>query len=192
MILGGFSTGEFVMSESKTRDKLEPTRADWPLLALNAAEDGTLSPVQMQKVLFLLERQAPELIKSDFYSFAAYNYGPFSQQIYADLKRHAREGRVAFATAPGRGSSNYVITASGEEFVGKFALAPELRAYLHKLMRWAKSLRFSELVGAIYQAYPDYAENSIFSSDDFVGRSGAMMARYSWPTSKLVTGQRMP
>jgi len=42
-----------------------PTRADWPLLALDTAEDGVLTPVQMQKALFLLEKQAHDLIPTD-------------------------------------------------------------------------------------------------------------------------------
>ena len=73
-----------------------PARADWPLLALDAADDGELSPVQMQKVLFLLDKQARNRIRSDFYTFSAYNYGLFSQQIYSDLDWHAREGKIAF------------------------------------------------------------------------------------------------
>jgi uncharacterized phage-associated protein len=141
----------------------QPSRADWPLLALNAADDGVLSPVQMQKVMFLLDKQARNLIEGDFYTFAAYNYGPFSQQIYTDLEWHAREGRIAFDSSQGRGWSNYVITGPGEEHANELHMDADLWEYLVQIVRWAKSLRFSELVGAIYKAYPDYAKNSIFS-----------------------------
>jgi hypothetical protein len=142
-----------------------PTRADWPLLALDTAEDGVLTPVQMQKALFLLEKQAHDLIPTDFYSFAAYNYGPFSSQIYDDLNEHAREGRIVFNQTPGRSWSSYLITPVGElrATMVTSEIDIDLLNYLDDLVIWVKSLRFSELVGAVYKAYPDYAKNSIFS-----------------------------
>ena len=139
-----------------------PTRADWPLLALSVADDGTLTPVQMQKVLFLLDQQAHDRLGDNFYIFRPHNYGPFSSLIYDDLEQHALEGRIVFDNQGGRWS-NYVITGLGEEYLEDIEADIDLYGYLGELVRWAKSLRFSELVGAIYQAYPDFAKNSIFS-----------------------------
>jgi hypothetical protein len=142
-----------------------PTRADWPLLALYAAEDGVLTPVQMQKVLFLLDQEVRDQIGTDFYNFKPYNYGPFASEIYNDLVEYALDGWIVFDNAPGRNWNKYVITAQGEdrasEIIGKIDAG--VSAYLTEIVAWAKSLRFSELVGAIYKAYPDYAKNSIFS-----------------------------
>jgi hypothetical protein len=143
----------------------KPTRADWPLLALHAAEDGVLTPVQMQKVLFLLDKQAHELLGAGFYRFEAYNYGPFASQIYSDLNEHARDGKIIFDEAPGKTWNKYVITPLGEVRVAEVidSVEDNLIEYLEVIVAWAKSLRFSELVGAIYKAYPTYAKNSIFS-----------------------------
>ena len=142
-----------------------PDRSDWPLLALEAAEDGALTPVQMQKVLFLLSKQALHLISTDFYDFEAYNYGPFSSQIYRDLAQNAREGKIVYDGAPNRNWSRYVITAQGKDraYNVMAEVDPEVRDYLRTIVGWAKSLPFSELIGAIYKAYPEYAVNSIFS-----------------------------
>lgn len=142
-----------------------PRRADWPLLALYAADDGALTPVQMQKVLFLLDKQAHDLIPTEFYTFSAYNYGPFASQIYIDLEQHAREGRIVFDNPAGRSWRGYVITPVGKARAAQISddIDRNLLNYLGDLVRWVKSLRFSELVGAIYKAYPDYAKNSIFS-----------------------------
>jgi uncharacterized protein YwgA len=143
----------------------KPTRADWPLLALHVAEDGVLTPVQMQKVLFLLDKQAHGRLGADFYKFTPYNYGPFSSQIYSDLQKLESEGKIAFDNPRGTTWRKYVLTGRGDDFVIGLIehVDEELLGYLRELVRWAKSLRFSELVGAIYKAYPDYAKNSIFS-----------------------------
>jgi len=141
------------------------TRADWPLLALYAADDGVLTPVQMQKVLFLLDQQARNRLNTDFYTFEAYNYGPFSSRIYNDLDEHARGGIIAYDGTTGRNWSNYVITAQGETHAAAAVseVDGDVWQYLVRTVAWAKSLRFSELVGAIYRAYPDFARNSIFA-----------------------------
>jgi uncharacterized protein YwgA len=142
-----------------------PVRADWPLFALHVAEDGVLTPVQMQKVLFLLDKQAHELLGTDFYRFEAYNYGPFASEIYSDLNELARDGRIILDKAPGKTWNKYVIAPLGKARVAEVIDRADGRVidYLKTVVAWAKSLRFSELVGAIYKAYPPYAKNSIFS-----------------------------
>ena len=76
-----------------------------------------------------------------------------------------------------RNWSNYVITAQGETHAAAAVseVDGDVWQYLVRTVAWAKSLRFSELVGAIYRAYPDFARHSIFAPelilDDSTGRS---------------------
>ncbi|GAH73860.1 unnamed protein product, partial [marine sediment metagenome] len=59
-------------------------KKDWILLALNCSEDKTLSPVQLQKSLFLLGHMFPDAVNNNFYNFIPYHYGPFCLKIYED------------------------------------------------------------------------------------------------------------
>ncbi len=60
---------------------------DWTLLAISAAKGRGLSPIQLQKSLFLLERRlSKEELGEQFYEFVPYNYGPFDVKIYQDAK----------------------------------------------------------------------------------------------------------
>jgi uncharacterized protein YwgA len=86
-------------------------RQDWTLLAVSFAESSGISPVRLQKSLFILGQELPSEVGNDFYQFSAYNYGPFSKQIYLDAERLAIDGYIAidktgrypmyFATAQG-------------------------------------------------------------------------------------------
>jgi len=58
-------------------------RKDWILIVLDCSKDKTLSPVQLQKSLFLLKYMNPDMF-NNFYNFIAYHYGPFCLDIYED------------------------------------------------------------------------------------------------------------
>jgi len=81
------------------------------------------------------------------------------------LNEHVGAGRIVYDGAPGRNWHNYVITGLGcghaETLIDE--IDPDVWEYLRRIVTWAKSLRFSELIGAIYAAYPDFARNSIFA-----------------------------
>ena len=65
-------------------------RKYWTLLALGAAEGKALTPVKLQKTLFLLGQVFPKM--EDFYNFVPYDYGPFNASIYEDAKILAQDG----------------------------------------------------------------------------------------------------
>src|SRR5262245_8636135 len=125
------------------------TPADWTLVAIAAGKEKGLSPVQLQKILFLLgiEKRA-EL--GDFYRFSAYNYGPFCKQIYEDAEILAEQGLVAITPATGRQFSVFIATAEGAERVDALRADAPPRAvkYLDSVVQWARSLTFGQLVRA--------------------------------------------
>ena len=138
-------------------------RQHWTLLALCAAKGRTLSPVQLQKSLFLLGEMLPDAVGQAFYKFQPYHYGPFAAEIYSDAEQLAREGLVLIAPTP-QGWSQYSATSTGtvqgEEL--KHKPSPEAREYLDKVVPWVQSQSFSELVRVVYQNFPDYRKHSIF------------------------------
>jgi uncharacterized protein len=138
-------------------------RQDWTLLAISLAKGRGLSPVQLQKVLFLLGKSVPSDIGSDFYTFEPYNYGPFDRTIYSDAGFLSTVGLVNISST-GSGYSEYTATPEGQtrSEIIKATASPRAVAYLEKVVPWAQALSFSSLVRAIYNKYPEYRRNSVF------------------------------
>ena len=80
------------------------TRQDWLLLALSKSPGGAMSPVQIQKAMFLFGQEAGDTVGTDFYSFQPYDYGPFDSAVYEDLRRMTNGlGRVRERLGPRTG-----------------------------------------------------------------------------------------
>lgn len=138
-------------------------RYHWTLLATKLANTSGLSPVQLQKALFLLAKGMPNAVGSDFYTFIPHNYGPFSRDIYEDATRLARENLVAI-TSEGR-YPQYRCTPAGEG-IAKMMLPtadPKAVEYLDNIVTWVQRQTFAGLVSSIYRKFPEYRVNSVFS-----------------------------
>jgi hypothetical protein len=130
-----------------------PERSDWLLLALAHRKGKPLTPAQVQKAMFVLGAEFPRVVGPNFYAFVPYNYGPFDADVYRDLDAFARRGLV---TIDGSGSGrSYAATAEGVE--ASLEIERQLTAstrtaheYLRRVVDWAASLTFAELVRAIY------------------------------------------
>lgn len=140
------------------------TRTDWLLLALGFSTGG-LTPVQLQKVLFLLGERRKNVVGPDYYTFKPYNYGPFSQAIYSDVDLLASFlEQVEVDESRGRQLRSYRLTASGAQRVKELAKSAPAEgvAYLREVVPWAQQLTFADLVRAIYDAYPRMRAKSVF------------------------------
>ena len=139
-------------------------KKDWMLLVLSAAEGTTLSPVQLQKALFLVGENLPWAVGDNFYHFVPYNYGPFDPSVYSDAEALAADGWGTISYQPGRKFYEYAITTEGQMQAKriKHALPSEVVKYVGSVVAWIKSVTFSELLRAIYAKYPDYARHSVF------------------------------
>lgn len=140
-------------------------RQELVLAALAAGESNSeLSPVQAQKLFFLIDQNVAEAIGGQQFNFQPYDYGPFDSAVYSDLDWLAlpEEGMIEI-TRSGR-YRTYRLTERGREF-GQDKLTQidaGARDYFGRAKDWVKSLSFQGLVKAIYQAYPDMRANSIF------------------------------
>jgi len=136
----------------------------WMLLAISSSVNGTLSPVQLQKSLFIFGQEKKKEVGSSFYKFDPYHYGPFSQAIYTDAAALDVDGYIQIVQIPSRSWPEYTITKAGLD------KASELREvvpkkdykYLSEVVNWAKSLSFADLLRAIYEQYPAFKKNSVF------------------------------
>lgn len=139
-------------------------RKHWTLLVISAAGTRGLSPVQLQKCLFLIGKNLPDEVGGNFYSFVPYNYGPFDQAVYADADTLVNEKLVTVTRAAGKTWAYYVITPEGTETAGRIAITlnPRVRDYIPKVVQWVLELSFVQLLNAIYQKYPEYKANSVF------------------------------
>lgn len=146
---------------------MEMHRADWLLLLLavrDAAEP--LDPVRLQKGMFLLANET-QLPQAQRYDFFAYDYGPFSVDLYRDLDLLHRQGMIERMRAPGYTWFRYRPTLRGlgdaERIVGQMdasqrSCAKVLQRLKHDVLRRG----FRELLEYVYERYPEYAENSVF------------------------------
>jgi len=132
---------------------------------------------RLQKMIFLLQKKFEEddggLPISDRYNFTAYDYGPFSQPLYADLDELRAEGSdknklvVERSDTFDRGKVKYryELTPAGTAFI-EDELADD--AKFQEILRRAEEIKeefnhlsLSQVIERVYSEYPEYAENSV-------------------------------
>jgi hypothetical protein len=138
---------------------------DWTLLVIASAGGKTVSPVQLQKTLFLLGKKLTPTQRhsSKFYKFRAYDYGPFDRTIYDHADELRSEGLILIHPEAGS-SRHYVALPAGIDRADQLRaeLEPTVTEYLDEVVAWARGLGFNDLVRAIYLEYPETKVNSVF------------------------------
>lgn len=138
---------------------------DAVLAAFVPAAGAVYTPVQVQKMLFLIDRNLSSRIGTRF-EFIPYSYGPFDKNIYSLLEQLEAEGCVEILCHPFIRWKKYKLTCKGQQEGEKIlaSLEPQVRDFITKVSVFVRSLSFAELVSAIYQAYPEMRANSVFQS----------------------------
>ncbi len=138
------------------------TRQDWLLLMLAAAGRKPLSPLQLQKSLFLVGYDLAKLVGPDFYTFRPFDYGPFDATVYRDAEEQAAQGLVTIRSHP---VTRRVFSLTMRGMTRARALEPglptEAARHCRYIVQWAQSQTFQELTQAIYEHFPAYAERSV-------------------------------
>jgi hypothetical protein len=140
-------------------------RRDWTLLVLDRAGTTGLSPIQLQKTLFLIGKNLRAEVGDDYYEFVPYNYGPFDPRVYQDAEYLVAHGFAQMIQVSGRSWSYYTITTLGHgvaHHITETELTERADQYLTKVVTWVQSLSFAQLLTAIYKAYPQYKAKSVF------------------------------
>ncbi len=132
------------------------------LAALAPAKGTSHTPVQVQKLLFLIDREISDLIDGPHFNFQPYDYGPFDKAVYDELRKLKNKGHVYII--PEENWQNYMLTKTGESMGEKIlnSLPPIAQDYIERVSEFVRKLTFSQLVSAIYKTYPEMRDNSVF------------------------------
>ncbi len=140
---------------------------DWTLLAMALAGGKPLSPVQLQKSVFLFGKLLPdEVLSREFYEFVPYNYGPFCSDVYRDAEELAEEGLAQINAVTTHSYSQYSATPEGITGGNRLRdlLPPDAAEHAQVIVDWVRAQSFRGLVSAIYEKYPEFRANSVFTA----------------------------
>lgn len=138
-------------------------REEFVLAVLSTGDRNPFSPVQVQKIFFLLDKNITEDIGGPFFSFQPYNYGPFDIKVYKTLEELEERGLVSISHH--KTWNQYHLTSAGQQFGEEHfqSLTPEAQEYIQKISKFVRQLSFHDLVSVIYKAYPEMKVNSVIT-----------------------------
>jgi uncharacterized protein len=147
--------------ERREKGTLIMEQKELVLASMAAARGGAYQPVQIQKLIFLFQERTQN---GRVFDFVPFDYGPYDATIYHWLEELSAEGFVEIQGGPYAKRRLYQLTPEGTELanseLGK--LSDRDRDYLIRLSEWVRSISFAQLVGAVYKAYPEMRQNSVF------------------------------
>ena len=139
-------------------------RPGYVLASMSPANMGYFSPVQVQKLFFLLDRNISGHTEGPHFNFVPYDYGPFDSTVYNQLRELESNDLVEIDGYYRQPFRAYGLTSAGQEQgLQQFQEFPnDVQAYIKGTVEFVRSASFSELVSSIYSAYPDMKVNSVF------------------------------
>lgn len=140
-------------------------RRELLLAVLASAKGRPFQPAQIQKAVFLIEKNMPHLIhKGPHYKFVPYNYGPFDRSVYVEAANLQAERLAVVAQSDNGRWNTYAASDAGihEGEIILDRLKLKTRRYIDSVVEWVLAQSFGSLVKSIYDAYPEMKENSIF------------------------------
>ena len=141
-------------------------RADSILAAMAATGEGAhVDPVQLQILLFLIDREIPTLVGGPHFEFQPSNVGPSDPSVYDELECLAESGEVI---VDGIGSyPSCTLSPTGHErglsaLKGVHATVTE---YLENTAWWVISQPLGIVLAALYKKFPDVAAKRTIGPD---------------------------
>jgi uncharacterized protein len=139
-------------------------KTDLILMALAASKGVTHTPVQVQKLLFLLDKKLSGALDGPHFKFEPYDYGPFDKSVYTSLEDLGRKGLVEVLSNEKLRWRKFRLTPEGQT-QGETVLAgltTPVKDYVIELSKFVTRCSFSDLVSAIYKEFPAMRANSVF------------------------------
>lgn len=140
-------------------------RSEYVLIGLAPAQGRPHTPVQVQKLFFLLQEkgQASPSLGGTYFDFQPCHFGPYDKDVYSELENLTQQGWIEISFTPS-GIRQYRLTPVGQEQADILLkqLDARSRKFVQKISRWILEKDFFQLVQAIYRAFPRMAENSVF------------------------------
>jgi|HubBroStandDraft_1064217.scaffolds.fasta_scaffold46165_2 hypothetical protein len=139
-------------------------RSDFVLAVLTTAGGSVLTPVQVQKLFFVLDRRIPEAIQGPRFNFTPYDYGPFDADVYREIEGLADRGLGEVIRSGPFSMKTFRLTPEGQsKGEGLFkTFDSRSREFISNVSTFVRTRSFKDLVSAIYKAFPDMKVNSVF------------------------------
>lgn len=130
-------------------------KKDFVVNVLSLMPNEMFSPVQIQKLFFLLEKK----LALSCFNFKPYHYGPYDKELTEELELLNDQGKIQVKNIDGvlhyQIDKNYIADVS-------IFLTLEKKEFIKDIANFIKNLSFKELCMSIYQEYPEMAEKSVF------------------------------
>ena len=91
------------------------TRKELVLASMATCGGHTYTPVQLQKLLFLLDKRAAAELSGPHFNFKPYHYGPFDKAVYDELDVLEQHGLVEVIREPHLKLRKYRLRPEGEK-----------------------------------------------------------------------------
>jgi uncharacterized protein len=140
-------------------------REKFLLSVLSLSNGGDYTPIQIQKLLFLIDKSVGSKVGGPFFHFEPYYYGPFDKEIYSILNRFKTLNLVDETVEGFNNLRKYKLTIDGQSIGSecKKDISSSSLSHIEKLNTFVRTVSFSQLVKAIYQDYPEMKVNSVFN-----------------------------
>lgn len=124
---------------------------DFVVSILSLAPEKSLSPVQIQKLFFLLEKR----LGIKHFDFKPHHYGPYDRNLTALLTFSDKIDIVNV------NSITYYKVKEGEVAINSNLLSEAQKKFAIEMIKFIKKLSFKELCMSIYKEFPEMAINSV-------------------------------
>jgi len=104
----------------------------------------------------------PDQIGGPHFEFVPYHYGPFDKAVFWELEDLSSKGKVEISYQKSWRTFRLTVAGQleGEPLLSK--CDPTIREFIEECSRFVRRLSFTQLVSAIYKAFPEMKENSVF------------------------------
>lgn len=119
-----------------------------------------LSPIQIQKLFFLLEKRLGK--EAEYFDFQPYFYGPYDKNLTEILNKAVQNNKLELSNI--NGVSYYQINKSHVKNTDHF-LDDKKKQFIDTLVNFITHKSFKELCFAIYKEFPDMKKNSVFNGN---------------------------
>lgn len=127
----------------------------------SGGNDAAFGRLQIQKLLFLIDAEIPDLTDGPHFRFRPYKYGPFDETVYTVFEELADASLVVASQR--HGYRAYSLTPSGHSAGSAVlaALPADATRFMKDAAKWLRFSTFRRILSVIYRRYPEMAVNSV-------------------------------
>lgn len=138
---------------------MELKKSDWILLILKVKP---LDRIHIMKTLFLIWYRSPKKIP-DYFHFEPYHYGPYSLEVYSELRNLLVHNLIVQPSHPIQQWANYYLSDSGRIKAETISenIDTTLISLIDSTVEETSKFSFFELLEKVYREAPEFAVNSV-------------------------------